>query len=105
YQLTMSSVKKLLKDEKISFPSGKCKLYNNNCCKERRTEQLDELDSGPFIFRKHRFIVGSSDKTIDKINNAKLNNINRKTKLYDKSIRTEKSETTKKLVRALTKLR
>ncbi|CAG8750032.1 23016_t:CDS:2, partial [Cetraspora pellucida] len=121
HQLTMFSVKKLLKDEKISFPPGvllrgtsqdaenyihhnsnkgkycqcnffkldelgKCKLCNNKCCKERRTEQLDKLDSGPFIFGKHRFMVGSLDEVIDKINNARLDDINRKTKLRDESI-------------------
>ncbi|CAG8718492.1 24371_t:CDS:2 [Cetraspora pellucida] len=82
-------MKKLLKDKKISFlpdELGKCTLYNNNCYKEKRTEQLDELDSGPFIFEKHRFMVGSSDETINKINNAKLDDIDRKTKLCNKSI-------------------
>ncbi|CAG8812410.1 7226_t:CDS:2, partial [Cetraspora pellucida] len=67
-------------------------------------KQLDELDSGSFIFEKHRFMVGSLDDVINKINNARLDDINRKTKLHNESIRTGKSETTKKLVQALTKL-
>ena len=114
----MANVKKLFKDEKISFPPGillrrtsqdaedytlklygrckvhhkldkgkycqydffklelgNCKVCKDDCCKLRRKEQLDEIGSGLFSFGKHRFIVGSSDETVDKINNARLDDI------------------------------
>ncbi|CAG8843296.1 43009_t:CDS:2, partial [Gigaspora margarita] len=54
-------------DEGISFPP----------------EQLDEEGSGPFQFGKYRFLSGSSDETVDKINNIVLENYKKQKTIID----------------------
>ncbi|CAG8599742.1 15878_t:CDS:2, partial [Gigaspora rosea] len=51
-----------------------CKICTIECCKQRKKELLDEEGSGPFEFGRYRFLLGSSNETVDKINNIILEN-------------------------------
>ncbi|CAG8814133.1 9020_t:CDS:2, partial [Gigaspora margarita] len=60
-----------------------CEICTIKCCRQQRKEQLDEEGFGPFQFEKYRFLFGSSNETVDKINNIVLENYKKQKTIID----------------------
>ncbi|CAG8632803.1 15166_t:CDS:2, partial [Dentiscutata heterogama] len=67
----------------VKEDQSKCSLCKLSCINLRKREQLDEEGAGPFIFGKFRYLEGSSDETIDKLNMIKLDNEYKKQQLIE----------------------
>ncbi|CAG8789667.1 9882_t:CDS:2, partial [Dentiscutata erythropus] len=62
---------------------SKCSLCKSSCISVRKKELLDEEGAGPFIFGKFRVLEGSSDETVDKLNEIRLDNEYKKQKIIE----------------------